>query len=423
MDWFLISWPTLILLGLGLRMSLRLTYGARGPEPGDPVYAFLNITAWVLIALGLLPAIFGGIVSVFGVIVVLLAVATILEMVVLRRAAQRRSMCKMLSLVLERGAHLESSVLLAGQTLRGGVGYAARSLFRDMSGGMPIVAAITRNPKALPPETLAYLASGTSRAARTAALRELSRAEQGEMVTIWRTCIDRISYLVAVLMFMALLLTFIMIKIVPQFVQIFDEFGLELPPITQLAVSLSEFAVNVLAVPLLLGCLLLILASVVIATCYVVDEPVLKGLTDRFFRGRHIANVLRIIALATENRQPLAEVLSRAATVYPAIPMRRQLAKAATEVGAGVDWRDALRHSQIVSRAEQSLLKTAEIVGNVPWALREIAKRREKLAVYWLATRLQLLYPLIILLLGLLVGFYAISMFIPIVRLIEGMSR
>jgi len=133
--------------------------------------------------------------------------------------------------------------------------------------------------------------------------------------------------------------------------------------------------------------------------------------------------VLRILALATENREPLAEVLNRVAVVYPSPPIRRQVTRAATEVAAGADWRDALRNARIVNQAEQSLLKTAEQVGNLPWALREIANRREKLIVYWFATRLQIAYPLIILLMGLLVGFYAISLFIPLVRLISGLSN
>src|SRR5687768_17952050 len=89
MDWLLYSWPTLILLGLGLRMALSLTYGARGPEPGDPVHVFLTITSWVLIALGLAPAVLAGIFTFFGVIIVLLAVATLVEAIVQRRIAQR----------------------------------------------------------------------------------------------------------------------------------------------------------------------------------------------------------------------------------------------------------------------------------------------------------------------------------------------
>jgi type II secretory pathway component PulF len=405
MDWLLISWPSLILLGVSLRMSLRLTYGARGPEVGDPVHAFLNIAGWVLIALGIAPAIVGGVVSVVGVIVLVLAIATLVEIAVQRRAAQRRSMCRMLSLVAERGAHLESSVFLAGQSMGGTVGNSARLLFKAMSSGMPLAAAIARYPKALPPETLAYLAAGTSGAARVAALRELSQPAQGELNTLWRNCIDRIAYLLVVILVMAFALAFIMYAVVPEYAKIFDEFDLELPIATQLAISVSQFVSKSAALPLVLTVTLIVIAAAVIAICYLCDEPVLNEISDRLFRGRHVANVLRILALATESHEPLADVLNRIANVYPAEPARKQLVKVAKDVRAGTSWEDALRTSRIVNQSEQSLLKTAEKVGNLPWALREIARRREKLIVYWLSNRLQVIYPFIILLLGLLVRF------------------
>jgi type II secretory pathway component PulF len=68
-------------------------------------------------------------------------------------------------------------------------------------------------------------------------------------------------------------------------------------------------------------------------------------------------------------------------------------------------------------------LKTAERAGNLPWILRQIAVRREKRAVYRLASALQVMYPVVILLLGSFVGFFVISLFIPLVKLIEGLAR
>ncbi|HEY3392990.1 MAG TPA: hypothetical protein VGK58_09805, partial [Lacipirellulaceae bacterium] len=110
MEWFLYSWPTLILLGLALRMAVRMTYGARGAEPGDPIYVFLNTSALVLIGLGVLPAVLGGTLTFVGGVLGLLAVTTFIEVVVYRRVTQRRSMAKMLALLVERGRQLDSSV-------------------------------------------------------------------------------------------------------------------------------------------------------------------------------------------------------------------------------------------------------------------------------------------------------------------------
>src|SRR5688572_22606742 len=108
MDWFLYSWPTLILLGLGLRMALRLTYGARGPEPGDPIFVFLNTNSWVLIGLGLAPAVIGGAVTLVGGLIALLAASALVEVVIQRRAAQRRSTAAMMALMVDRGRTLDS---------------------------------------------------------------------------------------------------------------------------------------------------------------------------------------------------------------------------------------------------------------------------------------------------------------------------
>ncbi len=91
-------------------------------------------------------------------------------------------------------------------------------------------------------------------------------------------------------------------------------------------------------------------------------------------------------------------------------------------MAAGGDWRDSLRDARFVSSAEQSLLKSAEAAGNLPWALRTVAARQEKRVVYRLAAAVQVLYPILIVMLGALVAFFVVSLFIPLVKLVEGLS-
>jgi type IV pilus assembly protein PilC len=423
MEWLLLSWPTLILLGIGLRMSLRLTYGVRGPDPGDPAYELLRIVGWVLIAIGLAPAMLGGLISFVGEIVVVLAAATLVEIITQRRAAQRRSLCTLLAVIVERRQRLDAFALLDSHALRGRVGRKAKQLFESLDAGVPLHQAVRDNPRALPPEAIAYLAAGETMKADSAALRELSRTDHSELTTVWRACIDRVAYLACVVTVMFGILTFVMIKIVPAFEQIFQEFGVDLPAMTQLAVRVSSLFVNYLAVPAVLGFVALLLGSGIVGVCYLCDFAVLRPLTDSWFRGRRLGDILRILAVATEERQPLADVLNRVALDYPSATIRRQLVPAAIALRGGTDWYEALFKSRIISGAELALLKTAERTGNLPWTLRQIAVRREKIAVYRLASALQVMYPLVILLLGSFVGFFVISLFIPLVQLIEGLAR
>jgi len=423
MDWFLYSWPTLILLGLALRMAVRLTYGARGPEPGDPIHVFLNTAALVLIGLGVIPAVVGGALTFVGGILGLLAATTLVEVVIHRRAAQRRSMAKMLALLVERGRQLDSSVLFAGQALRGIVGRAAENLLAELRRGTSLVEAVAKYPRALPPEALAYVAAGQTMNSQAAALRELGHSDDGEMASAWRACVDRLSYLVFVLLIMTTVLTFIMIKIVPEFQKIFDEFDLELPQMTQLAVMVSYDFTQYAAAPIGMAASLLIVGALLIGICYLSDIPVLRPWTDLLFRRRRMAHLLRIVSVATEERQPLAEVLRRVAIVFPSAPIRSKLRPAAAAVKGGLDWRDALWNARIISDSERGLLKAAERAGNLPWALRQIATRREKRSVYRLVAAVQVVFPLAILLFGAFVAFFVVSLFIPVVKLIEGLTR
>jgi general secretion pathway protein F len=417
-----IAFVLLTLLAISLWMAVRLWFGARGFGRRLPTARFRVIGSLVVVLLIILAVLMSNVASFFGVLIALLAAVTLIEAVTERRAAQRRSMCTLLALMAERGEQLDSSALVAGLPKNDTVGAASNKLFELLGRGVPLAEAIRRSPRALPREAIAYVAAGESIEAEADALKELSRGDRSNLVVVWRSYLDRLCYLAAVLVMLALVVTFLMIKIIPEYEKIFEDFDLGLPKLTELAVGVSQFTVNYLGAPLLLMTGFALLASIVIAVCYLSDKPVLGSLGDRLLRGRRTADVLRILAVSTEHRQPLSAVIERLAQVYPSRMLRRQLAPAAAAVAAGGDWRDSLRDARFFSLAEQSLLKTAEQAGNLPWAMRTIAARQEKRVVYRLAAAVQVLYPIVIVMLGALVAFFVVSLFIPLVKLVEGLS-
>jgi len=411
-----------MLVAIVLWMAVRLWFGARGPgwRFGTwPIFRAIRLALFLLF-IGVLFA--TSVASFLGVIVALLAAVTLVEALTEYRAARRRTNCTLLALSIGRGQQLDSSALLTGMPDNDTVGRAGAKLFGMLGLGVPLVEAIQRAPKALPREAVAYAVAGDTAESQAAALRELSHGDRSNLTAVWRSYLDRLCYLAVVLTTLALVMTYIMIKIVPEFEKIFYDFDLELPKLTQLAVSVSEFTVNYLGVPLLLLAISVFLATAVIGIGYLTDRKVLRWLGDRLLRGRRTADVLRILAVSTEHRQPLATVIERLAQVYPSRMLRRQLAPAAAAVAAGGEWRDSLRDARIVSPAEQSLLKSAEQAGNLPWAMRTIAARKEKRIVYRLAAAVQVLYPIVIVLVGGLVAFFVVSLFVPLVKLVEGLS-
>ncbi|MGI9456077.1 MAG: type II secretion system F family protein, partial [Aeoliella sp.] len=155
---------------------------------------------------------------------------------------------------------------------------------------------------------------------------------------------------------------------------------------------------------------------------YLFDINALKRFTDWMFRSKQSASALRMIALACEQRADLARALYALSVTHPASAIRKRLGNAYHEVSKGTAWPDSLVASQLLNANEQGLVETAEQVGNLPWALRQIAHRRESRLALRLTTATNFFYPLVILALGALVGFIVIALFAPLVMLIEGLS-
>jgi protein transport protein HofC len=309
-----------------------------------------------------------------------------------------------------------------GADRRGLVGRATRRLTSDLECGTPLAIAVARHRAALPRETLAYVAVGGALGDEAAALRELSRAEDTALAGLWRICIDRLIYLAGVLAVMTIVVAFVMIRIVPDLRAIFSEFNLPLPALTEVVVAASQLVVGPAGLLVALCVPPLVLCVAAVGLLYLCDIPVLQPLADYVFRARHRGHVLRLLAMAAERRRDFLPVLQRLSESYPSWLVRRSLERAAAAATAGDNWRDALRNVRLIRPAEHALLGTAQEVGNLAWALRAVALRGERLLAYRVAVLVQIAYPIAILMVGSLVGFFVVAMFVPLVELIHSLT-
>jgi hypothetical protein len=100
---------TLFLLGIALRISLRLLYGARGPAADDAVYRFMAAMSWLLLVVPTLVFL----IAATHWVTILLFIAVfeaVVELVVARRQAHRESAWKLLIMALGSGRPLAESL-------------------------------------------------------------------------------------------------------------------------------------------------------------------------------------------------------------------------------------------------------------------------------------------------------------------------
>ncbi|MSR57205.1 MAG: hypothetical protein EXS05_05995 [Planctomycetaceae bacterium] len=232
------------------------------------------------------------------------------------------------------------------------------------------------------------------------------------------------AYLAIVFMAMLFVLTFLMIWIVPKFRSIFDGFDVELPELTQSMIRVSNFGVSY-------SLLLFPLAIVLFVVVGTLGFEVLgwgSGMTGgtrwlaRLSTRLKTPLVLRCLSLAVDGDRPLAIAFSTIMKRHPDRWLRSRLARVEEEVLAGQDCWCSLASARLLRRGESSLLAAAQRVGNLGWALRDMAEAIERRSEYRSRIIADLLRPVALLGTGAVVGFFVIGMFLPLVKLITMLS-
>jgi type II secretory pathway component PulF len=137
----------------------------------------------------------------------------------------------------------------------------------------------------------------------------------------------------------------------------------------------------------------------------------------RFTRRLDSAEILDTLALVAGQQRPLPQGIAALAQSYPKKRIRLRLSQAATDIMLGVDWCESLRKHGLIGQPEFAVLRAAQRVGNLPWALREMADSARRRLAYRVQAAAQLLFPPIVILMGLAVLFVVVALFAPVVVL------
>jgi len=211
--------------------------------------------------------------------------------------------------------------------------------------------------------------------------------------------------------------TFTLWAIVPQFIKMFRDFRIPLPLLTQAFIGCANFFISTG-----LGMLLLLLIIVGFLYAWLRSLGVvqwnLPGM-GRLLRRWDGAVVLDALSLVTRQGQSLSSGLDALAESYPNRNIRRRLRKTIGDIARGLDWTSSLFSRGLIGRADSAVLQAAQRVGNLPWALEEMADSNRRRLAYRVQVLLQTVFPLVIILYGILTMFVVTALFICLPALIE----
>lgn len=318
---------------------------------------------------------------------------------------------------------LEALADEAGGTWR----WKVRGLAELIAAGTPIPDALEAMPGVLPRDTVAMIRIGAQTGNMVGALREAARLarRRGEEPDVHIQ--GTLMYLGTVVLALCLVGTFIMIWIIPKYKAIFAGFDVRLPELTE---GVIHFCDNFgaywhLGFPLCLLAFLCFWSFMSLGLELMGLGPVWgrpHWLSSHLWPRLKTPHLLRCLSVAVEGERPLPEALQLLAERHPDSAFRRRVAEISNDVASGENPWLVLRAAQLLRRGEPALLDAAERVGNLVWALRGMADSIERRAEYRYQIMVEFVDPVLILCMGSVIGMFCVSMFLPLIELLNKLS-
>jgi type II secretory pathway component PulF len=423
MNGLMIAWLKALLCGLSSTLLASAFAGKRYDPYGEPVHPtgfqalktvmfwFLIVSFVVLVLLGLLCGLIPGL--------ILLLVGTM----VFHRwwTARQHALLWTMAVCAERLIPLGPAIRAFAAERSGILATRADQLADMLGAGVSLPAALDSIPSLVPAEARTKIRVGQEAGALAPAIRD-AIAIREDHDPFWNAAVGRLLYILTVLFAAAAIVTFMMFKIIPEFRKIFSEFDRELPWITEVVIGISSLLANYWFLVLLPPLVVLVGISIFAVMRYV--GAIGPGARAFGWMERRLvtASILENLALVAQRGRPMVEGVGILAATYPSAAVRGKLAKVLQDIRAGADWCESLTRHRLIGRTELAVLKAAQQVGDLPWALREMADSSRRRQAYRAQIWVGVLFPMTVLAIAVMIGMIVVSFFIPLVSLIQTLT-
>ncbi|BBB14838.1 type 4 fimbrial assembly protein [Candidatus Rickettsiella viridis] len=222
---------------------------------------------------------------------------------------------------------------------------------------------------------------------------------------------------VASFVFLALL-----IGVVPQFEQIFTEVGAQLPFLTRMVIYLSQFIGSIAVVTALFFLIVTVLFIffqknyLIVAIKrdqFLVKIPVVKKILSEVITAR----LSRALATALLSGLPLLDALQAIAGMTKNYVYKNAILSSCKLIQNGESFYQALFRQNILAPEVLQLIKLGEVSASLAEILNNVADMYEEKIDYFVSNLSKLAEPLLIIILGIMIGGLMIAMYLPIFKL------
>ena len=351
---------------------------------------------------------------------------------------------------------LRSLKLLADMQKPGRLRNSLLDVCDEIEGGATLSEALSKSPKAFDRLYCNMIRAGEAGGALEVILRRLAEFMERSQA-LKRKVKGALVYPIVVVLVAVGILTFIMIKIVPQFKKIFDDFGSELPAMTQTLIDISNFTVNYwYLLPLIpIGIMLMIKAIKLIPYGrFGWDLFLLKIIIfGQLIEKNILSRCSRTLGTLLASGVPILEALNITKETSGNMMFERLFSKTSEAIRDGEAIAKPLKtysvppfnavamffwtafipvigallyltryKKPVVDDLVVNMVDVGEESGELDTMLYKVADNYDEEVAVLTESLTSLMEPLLIIFLGGAVGFIVIALFLPLIKLIQDLS-
>jgi type IV pilus assembly protein PilC len=236
--------------------------------------------------------------------------------------------------------------------------------------------------------------------------------------------VSSLVYPVLLVVMLVVMLTFLITYVVPQFANLYNQLGVELPPMTMVMLAIGTNAQHYapyVALALVAGGFLMWRWMRSDAGATQVDRIKLKTpLLGDIWLKYQVAVFSRMLSTLLSGGLPLVPALETAGESMQSRLIAHGVAGTTVKVREGQPLARSLETSSVFPEMSVEMIEVGESTGSLPAMLNSVAEFYEEDVTNALATAMALIEPIILVVMGVVVAFVLISLYLPIFSLGAG---
>ncbi|MBI44329.1 type II secretion system F family protein [uncultured Marinobacter sp.] len=295
------------------------------------------------------------------------------------------------------------------------------SLRNDISSGTSFAGALRKHPKHFDELYCNLVDSGEKAGALEAMLdRVATYLEKTE--NLKKKVKKAMTYPLAVIVVAIIVTAILLVKVVPQFESLFQGFGADLPVFTQMVIHISEWLQSWWFAVLLgiVGFIFIFRESRRRSRAFsdLVDKYMLKlPIVGEILDKSAVAKFGRVLSTTFAAGVPLVDALDSVAGATGNAVYRDAILNIKTDVASGTQLQASMRQQDVFPVMAVQLTAIGEESGNLDEMLGRVAEHYERVVDDMVDNLTALMEPMIMAVLGVLVGGLIIAMYLPIFQM------